>query len=389
MSVDSGRHSRRLLQLSAFVSTLDRFAMPPMLIAIARDMDAPLTEVVRAAGVYFLAYGLMQPLWGMVSDRLGLVRTMRITLLLATVATTASAAAGSPLELAVTRGFAGASFSAAIPASLIYLGDTVPATSRQREVTNLMVGSALGTALGVALAGVVAQALTWRVMFLLTGVIAVVLVVALRRLVAPPGARAGQTPLAALKLVARSRPTWLVLALAFGDGFVLLGLLTLLPPAIEAAGAGAALAGGVTALYGMAMLVFARVAGALSRRLAPWQLIAIGGVAAVAGAAVATASRSPFAGALVATLLGVAWAALHSTLQTWATEVLPAARATVISLFAGSLFAGSAAAALIAAGPAQHGRYGELFGWATALAVLLGLVAMWGRARWTGQRDAP
>ena len=51
-------------------------------------------------------------------------------------------------------------------------------------------------------------------------------------------------------------------------------------------------------------------------------------------------------------LLGLAWAAMHSSLQTWATSVLPDARAAVVSLFAGSLFAGSAVASAVLAGPA-------------------------------------
>ena len=50
--------------------------------------------------------------------------------------------------------------------------------------------------------------------------------------------------------------------------------------------------------------------------------------------------------ASVAIMVGLAWAAMHSSLQTWATEVLPSARATVVSLVAGSLFVGSAVAAL-------------------------------------------
>ena len=40
----------RLLQRAAFVATFDRFAMPPMLVAIAHDIDAPLGSVVQAAG---------------------------------------------------------------------------------------------------------------------------------------------------------------------------------------------------------------------------------------------------------------------------------------------------------------------------------------------------
>jgi MFS family permease len=72
-----------LLQRAAFVATFDRFAMPPMLVAIALDLGAPLGSVVQAAGAYFLVYGLCQPLWGSVSDRFGRVATMRVTLLLA------------------------------------------------------------------------------------------------------------------------------------------------------------------------------------------------------------------------------------------------------------------------------------------------------------------
>ena len=57
---------------------------------------------------------------------------------------------------------------------------------------------------------------------------------------------------------------------------------------------------------------------------------------------------------VAAVLLGLAWAAMHSSLQTWATEVLPEARATVVSLFAGSLFVGSALAAVVVAGPGRR-----------------------------------
>ncbi|MDQ1484115.1 MAG: hypothetical protein QOF35_2191 [Actinomycetota bacterium] len=379
----------RLLQLTAFVSTLDRFAMPPMLIAIARDLDVPLTQIVQAAGAYFLAYGLMQPVWGMVSDRFGLVRTMRLTLVLAAVMTTAAAMTVTPVALGIARGLAGACFAAAIPASLIYIGDTVPALRRQRDITDLMVGVALGTAVASAGAGFVAQVLSWRVAFVVTGLAALVLAAALRHLAEPPLSRANRHLLAPLVQVARSRPARLVLALAFVEGVVLLGTLTILPPAVEAAGAGAALAGGVTAVYGVAVLGFARVVGSLSHRLHTSRLIAIGACAALAACSVAAISQSPGMAVLVAILLGLGWAAMHSSLQTWATEVLPAARATVVSLFAGSLFIGSAVAALVIAGPAEANRYGEVFAWAAALIIPLGTLATWGRARWRRPEGDP
>ena len=59
--------------------------------------------MVHTAGVYFLAYGLMQPVWGIVSDRLGRVRTLRITLAVAALATAGSAAATTVTQLGIAR----------------------------------------------------------------------------------------------------------------------------------------------------------------------------------------------------------------------------------------------------------------------------------------------
>ncbi|GAA3389633.1 MFS transporter [Cryptosporangium minutisporangium] len=379
--------ARRLLQATALVSTLDRFAMPPMLIAIARDLDVPLTQVVQAASLYFLAYGLMQPVWGVVSDRFGLIGTIRAALLVAAVATGASALVGGAVALAAARGLAGACFSAAIPAGLVYLGDTVPAPDRQREITNFMSGSAVGTALGAAGAGVLAQAVSWRLAFLVTSAAALVLVIVLRRLPPPGVSRREQRLATALGRVRRSRATWLVLVLAFGDGAVLLGVLTLLPAAVEATGVGAALAGAVTGVYGVAVLIFARLAGALSRRTGRWQLPAAGAGGALAGCALVAVTQVPAAAVVTAFLLGMGWAWLHSTMQTWATEVLPSARATVVSLFAAALFLGSAIAALLAAGPAEQGRFGAVFAVAAVLTVPLGVTAAVGRARWRAPAD--
>jgi len=386
---EPSRGSLRLLQATAFVSTMDRFAMPPMLVVIAHALGVPLAAVVQTAGLYFLAYGVMQPVWGVVSDRLGRVRTLRITLLVAAFATAASAAVTDLTQLAVTRGLAGAAFSAAIPAGLIYVGDTVPAARRQPEITNLMAGVALGTALASAGAGALAHAVSWRAAFLVSALSALVLVALLRRLPEPDTDRPAGGVLAAVRLVAGSGSTLLVLLLAFVEGGVLLGALTLLPAAVQSTGASATVAGAVTAGYGVAVLVFARLTGVLSRRWPAWRLIGVGAVAALATCALAAYSQRAAVAAGVAVLAGLAWAAMHSSLQTWATEVLPSARAIVISGFAGSLFAGSALSSWLVAGPADAGRFGAAFAGLALASVPLGILATAGRARWRPTSPRP
>jgi MFS family permease len=376
------RGSLRLLQATTFVSTVDRFAMPPMLVVMSAALDVPLAALVHTAGLYFLAYGLMQPVWGVVSDRLGRVRTLRLSLLLAALSSGASALSANVTQLGITRALAGAFFAAAVPASLIYVGDTVPGGRRQTEVTNLMTGVALGTALASVGAGALAQAASWRFAFAISAAFALVLLVLLRRLPEPAHDRPAEPMLAPAGRAVRSPSTLMLLFLVFVEGGILLGALTLLPAAVERTGASATLAGAVTAVYGVAVLVFARLVGWMSRRWPAWWLIGLGAIATVAGCALAAVSQVAAVAAVVAILVGFGWAAMHSTLQTWATQVLPSARATVVSLFAGALFAGSAVSSALVAAPADAGRFDLVFAGFALVTVPLGVLASIARARW-------
>lgn len=371
-----------LLQATTFVSTIDRFVMPPMLVAIAAGLGVPLSEVLQAAGAYFLAYGLMQPVWGVVSDRLGRVRTLRLTLLLAGVASVASAFSPSVLLLGLTRAVAGGFFGAAYPATLIYVGDTVPAAVRQPAIARLMVGVALGTALASAGAGTLADVTSWRVGFVVTGSAAVLMAALLGRLPEPERRERPARLTVTVGTIARSRVAVFVLLMAFLEGVVLLGGLTLLPAAAEAAGSTTTVAGVVTGVYGISVYLGARLVGVASLRWHPARLIATGAFLLLVALLLLTVSRSAAAAATSALLLGLAWVSMHSSLQTWATEVIPSARATVVSLFAGSLFAGSAAAAALAGAPAEAGRYAVVFAVGSCLAIPLGVAAAWGRWRW-------
>lgn len=284
--------------------------------------------------------------------------------------------------LAITRGLAGGFFGAAYPASLVYLGDTIPARDRQPEITRLMVGTAMGIALASLGAGVIAQALTWRAAFVATGVASLALTILLRKLHQPPMTRKGTSVVKAIATVLRSRAAVFVLLMAFTEGVVLLGVLTLLPPAVEESGTTPTIAGAVTAVYGLAVFLMTRVVVRLTKRLHPAKLIAVGATAGVLACGLLAVEQTPVITALAAVLLGLAWTAMHSSIQTWATEVVADARATMISLFATALFAGSAVAAAAVAGLAEAGAYGTIFFIAGALTVPLGLLAGIGRAGW-------
>ena len=155
----------RLLRAAAFLSTFDRFTVGPMLVTIAADLRITLEEVAVAASLYYLLYGLMQPVWGMLSDGLGRVRVMRLALIGALVPGLLSALAPNLAVLVVARAFAGGLFAAVIPASLVYIGDTVPISTRQKALADQLAASAVATALAIVLAGVAAYLGLWRLAF--------------------------------------------------------------------------------------------------------------------------------------------------------------------------------------------------------------------------------
>jgi predicted MFS family arabinose efflux permease len=380
------RGGLRLLQLGAFFSSFDRFAVAPMLVTIAAALGASLAETAAIASVYYLLYGAMQPVWGMLSDRLGRVRVIRMTLFGAAVAGVLSAAAPNLGVLIAARALAGGLFSAVIPASLVYLCDTVGIEFRQRALADLMAASAVGTALATVAGGLAAYLDAWRLAFAAPALAGVALAVMLTRLPEPKGfaAENREGPLVQIGRVLRRPWAVVVVGIALVEGAVILGSLTYLAPSLESVGFSPAVAGLAVGLYGLAVLGWTRVVKPLTSRLGSSALILIGGGMLALGCASAAVWQSLAGVSAAAVLIGGGFAFMHSTLQTWATDVVPEARATVISLFAAALFAGSGISAMAAAPLAEAGAFGLLFALAALVAAPLGLFAGLARRRYSG-----
>lgn len=371
---EGGRQALRLLQLAVATSSLDRFAISPLLVVIGLDLGASLAEVAAAASAYFLAYGLMQPVWGMLGDRIGLARVMRIALLIAGVAGLASAFAPSVLVLAVLRTVTGGCFGAVNPAGLVYIGDTWPSGVRQRALVELAAATSFGVAVATAGAGLLGDLAGWRVVLAVTAVIALVLGTVLRRL-PEPARRPPTSPLRALATVLREPWAWVVLALVFVEGAAVIGVLTFVAPAVQSLGHSTAVAGLAAAGYGVGVVLVSRAVRPLVGRLTTATLAAFGGVLLVLGWALPAAAVTLPTAVAGGLLLGGSWAFLHSGLQNWATSVVPAERATMVALFAATLFLGSAAGTALASHEADAGGFTTVFRTTLVASAVLALAA--------------
>jgi predicted MFS family arabinose efflux permease len=116
--------------------------------------------------------------------------------------------------------------------------------------------------------------------------------------------------------------------------------------------------------------------------------MAAGGGCLVAAFLLLVVTRGPVAVLIACALLGAAWASLHTSLQAWATDVAPEARALVVSAFAAMLFIGNAAGSfvggLVLAGPGGA----LLFALPAAVGVPLAVLATVGRSRHVSQPAA-
>lgn len=364
----------RLLYVGPFVMYFDRFAIAPMLIPIAHDLHASLSDVAAAASVYFVLYGAMQIVYGILSDRVGRVRLMRMTCVGVAAGAVVSASAPDLPVLLVGRALTAAMICSLFPSSLTYIADTFPFQVRQRAVADLLTAVALGTASATFGAGLLADFTTWRLAFLLPGLVALVLSYVLRWLPESlPAAAQGGALRQLWRAAARPWVRFLVLV-AVPEGAVILGPLTFLAPALEVHGTPPAVAGPVTGAYGLAVLAGTRVVRRLAARGRPWTLI-VGGGACLAGCFAVAAAR-PMVGPILAACLlaGLAYAVMHSTIQTWATEVAPDLRGTATALFATAAFTGAGAATAGLAGLAGAQRYSELF-WISAAVTVPTVVA--------------
>jgi len=337
------------------------------------------------ATLYYLFYGSTQLFFGIASDRFGRVPAMRVALAGAVVGSVISALAPNLAVLVVGRVIAGGFIAGVIPAALVYLGDTFAFEDRQRAIADMSAAQAIGTTLGVLGAGLFAYYISWRFSFALTGVLAGLLAIALATLPEPerhPGGGAR----AQLRLVLDQPWALFVIGLATFEGAAFQGFQIYLAPSLQAGGQTAAVAGTVVAAYGLATLLGSRLVKPLTRRTSGTALILSGGAMLVVAYSVAAWTQSVPSIFVASAFSGLGFAFMHSTFQTWITEVVPKARGTATALFATALFTGAAIGTGLVAGLAQQRFYGTLFLLAAIVSAPVAIVMGVGRRAYGSSR---
>ena len=358
-----------LLFSLAFLVSVDLRILAPVLPSISLSLGSTPGTVGLAMTTYALAYGTGQLVYGPLSDRLSRIAVVRAAGVGFSVCTVLSALSVTTWQFIGARLLAGAFAGAVIPLTLVYIGDTVEYDRRQIVIGRFSVVTSAALAFSASIGGAVAYLVSWRLMLLGYGFLALVPVGLMWRL-DTPGPEAGrEAPARAARFVdfLRDRRAQLVYLAVSLEGFLLWGGVTYLGAfATERHGLDQLSVGLLIALFGVGTMTGGVLMAAIRRRCSENVLAGLGG-ALMGGAYLLLIPRWPwpaFAASMLA--LGLGFVGLHTTLQLRGTEISPTARGKAFSLFAFTLFAG------IATGTAVFGRLVDA-GWYEVMFTLAGL----------------
>ncbi|MGH3654238.1 MFS transporter [Glutamicibacter sp.] len=371
------------LRFVGFLSFFDRYGTPPMLVALSLGTSLSFAQAVQLVASYALFYAIGQPIWGVLSDRFGRLAVLRAALIGAGLGAVASILFTGYFPLLIARSVTGLMFGALYPTLMTLLGDTRTGVERARGLSDLQIYSSLGTTLATLASGALATYANWRLVFLLPALGCAAALYSLRKAAEPEHSRSG------FKFRAALRPMNLALyAIVFLEGGLLMGLLTYIVPALQDSGVAIGLAGALGCAFALGVILGARLMRRLVARFCRTWLIGGGGLVLCVAFLPSAFAPSPVSYTLTAFFLGATNAIMHSSMQGWATDISPDARATTVSLFVFALFAGASAAAYLTAGLAQNGHYGQIFGIGLALGLLLVVLATGTHALWRRMHPA-
>jgi YNFM family putative membrane transporter len=315
----------------------------PMLPELSRFFEAPLSDVSKVISFFAITYGLMQLFYGPVGDRFGKFRVVMLACVGCSVGAVLSALSSDLDYLVVARVVTALAAAAIIPLSLAWVGDVVHYEKRQETLARVGLGTTLGMTAGQVFGGLLTDTLGWRWAFaLMAGTFAVVSLLMWRHLyhLKPTAPKSDEALGFFQQLMQISHDAWArtFLSITLIEGATVFGALAVTAAHLHHThGISLTLAGLTTGLFGLGGMAYMATAKITIRRFGEVGLARYGGFNF--GIAFAVIAFSPWWQLAMPScfLAGFGFAMFHNTMQAKATQLVPTARGTGVTLFAGFL----------------------------------------------------
>lgn len=330
-----------ILGFAGFISAADNWIVSPTLPAIAAGFGVTISQIGIILTAYMIPYGIMQPVYGFLSDRWGKARILQWIVCGLAIGTIGCSVASSLWLLCLWRIITGFFAAGVIAVSLALIGDTVPLLERQKYVGRFMGIVFLGQGLSVGLGGIFANFISWRIAFIFFAVLALCTVTFLNKLPKDFSNSARCNFFLETKRVTLSPKGRVIFPLALATGFLLLGLYSYLGAFLhEIAGLDYLQVGMVVMFFGFACLLAGCQVGKLAQKIGHQKTIIIGGYLSLT-TAISLAVFPYWQVGLLATIsLGFGYIFIQSTLATIAFDIASENKGLPSALIGLGLFGG-------------------------------------------------
>jgi predicted MFS family arabinose efflux permease len=348
----------------------------PMLPELSQVFQASISEVSQVISMFAITYGLMQLFYGPVGDRFGKYRVVMLAAMMCSVGALLSALSMNLAFLVAARMGSALAAAAIIPLSLAWVGDVVNYEQRQETLARVGLGTMLGITAGQLFGGLLTDTLGWRwafgLMALTFASVSFLLWQQLPHLEQiPPHGHARSGFFKQLQEVAHDAWARTLLTIAMLEGAMIFGLLAVTASHLHHTHhISLTLAGGTTALFGLGGMAYMAAAKSAIRRFGEVGLAKFGGL--YFGVAFGIVAFCPWWQLALPScfVAGFGFAMFHNTMQAKATQMVPTARGTGVTLFAGFLFLGQSLGVLLFATLMNHFSSAHVLG-AVAMGVIL------------------
>jgi predicted MFS family arabinose efflux permease len=363
--------------LAIFSTTLFMRALDPLVPQIADHFTVDPHTVALLATAFSLPYAITQPILGGLADAFGKTQLMTWSLVVLVVSAVIGAVATSLPVLFVSRIVSGVMAGGVFPIAVAIAADLVSIERRQIAVGRMLAAAMIGNVLGSPAAGMAADLIGWRGVFVGMGALGVIAVAA-----AAIGFRGVSTG-AVARLDIRALPATYaeifrnpLAKYCYGavmvEAICLFGLFPYVAALLAAAGeTRAAIAGVVIGGFGLGGIIYSTSVAVLLGRFGERRLM-IGGGSLLAVTFALVALRLPWpVQAVDFVFVGLGFYMMHGVIQIYASELAPRARGSAMAMHSASFFFGNAI------GPVVYGwalpRVGLPATVLTAAAILFGV----------------
>jgi len=311
-----------VLGCGGLVSAADNWIVAPILPSISDGLNVSIAQGAMVLTAYMIPYGAMQPVHGYLSERCGRVRLLRWLMLGLALGTIGCALSPSLIWLCAFRFMTGLAAAGMIAVSLALIGDRMPASIRQKYVGRFMGIVFLGQGLSVGFGGLLAKYVSWRIIFIVFAVMAIIVQILFSFLRDSPQGRSRSNFREQIVLTISSKQGRLIYLLSFMTGYLLLGIYSFSGAFLQQKGGlDPSQAGGVLMFFGFASLAAGSSMGWVTRITGTRGIAVIGSVFGLLAAVMLALSNDWRIGLLSIVTLGLGYVFIQSTMATLAFDV--------------------------------------------------------------------